>query len=88
MAVHCGFSAVRDDVRRAHLWLCFITADAFAYLAAVVPVRKALEEDRYSVGAVYKMEVREDLTSREITSWKEQSDMSRVCDRTVRQSIK
>jgi hypothetical protein len=73
-------------VGRICMWLGFITADAFAYLATVVPVRKLWGESRYSVGAVYKSEVRKDLMSREINGWKDQSDMSKVRDKTAWQS--
>jgi hypothetical protein len=70
-------------IARICMWLGFITADAFAYLAAVVPVQKLWKESRYSVGAVYKLEVRKDLMNREVNGWKKQSDMTKVCNRTV-----
>jgi hypothetical protein len=73
-------------VSRSGMWMRSITADAFAYLAAVVPVRKLWRESSYSVGAVYKMEVRKDLMSGEVNGLKTQSDMSKVRDRTVCQS--
>jgi hypothetical protein len=71
---------------RICMWMGFIAADAFAYLAAVVPVRKIWRESRYSLGAVYKLEVRKDLMSREVNGWKKQPDLSKVRTRTVCQS--
>jgi hypothetical protein len=75
-------------VARICMWLGFITADAYAYLAAVVPVQKLWRDSRYSVGAVYKTEVRRDLISREVNGWKEQADLSKVRGVTARQSIR
>jgi hypothetical protein len=67
--------------------LGFITADPYAYLAAVVPVRKLWTESRYSVVAVQKTEVRRDLISREINGWKEQTELSKVRGVTSGHSI-